>query len=212
MPILKGLDTTVELTRYAETLHNVHEFDFVLRYYSHSAYKNLSLGEARALSAAGLQIGVVWETAGIRASFFNRAQGLADASSALLMASQIGQPCGSAIYFAVDYNATVADLDGPVGDYFTGVNAAMQVSGGPAYAIGVYGSGLSCSTLIDAGLASLSWLSQSSSFSGTRAYAESGAYNLLQAMPARVVVDDGFELSIDPDFSCEDRPTGLFVV
>ncbi|MEO7494088.1 MAG: DUF1906 domain-containing protein [Massilia sp.] len=212
MPILKGLDTTVELTRYAKTLRETHGFDFAVRYYSHSAWKNLSLGEARALSAAGLQIGVVWETAGIKASFFNRAQGLADASAALLMASQMGQPAGSAIYFAVDYNATQADLDGPISNYFTGVNAALQVSSGAAYDIGIYGSGLACASVIGAGQASLGWLSQSTSFAGTKEYADAGSYNLIQGMPQRVVVDDGFELSIDPDFSNGARPTGLFQV
>ena len=106
----------------------------------------------------------------------------------------------------------MADLDGPVGNYFTGVNAALQAFGDSAYEIGVYGSGLSCATLLESGLASLSWLSQSTSFSGTRAYAEAGAYNLMQAMPTRVMVDDGFELSIDPDFSNGDQPTGLFTV
>lgn len=210
MPMLKGLDTTVELTRYANTLREKYGFDFAVRYYSHSAWKNLSLGEARALSAAGLQIGVVWETAGTKASFFNRAQGLADASAALLMAAQMGQPAGSAIYFAVDYNATEADLDGPISNYFTGVNAALQVSSGEAYAVGVYGSGLTCASVIGAGQASLGWLSQSASFAGTKEYAEAGRYNLIQGMPARVVVDDGFELSIDPNFSNGDRPTGLF--
>lgn len=62
-----------------------------------------------------MRIGVVWETAGTRAGFFTRAQGLADGAAAWLMATQtIGQPFGSAIYFAVDYDPTQADIDGAI--------------------------------------------------------------------------------------------------
>jgi hypothetical protein len=81
MPVLNGLDTTMELTRHAEAL-KARGYDFVLRYYSNNAAKNLSLGEARALSGAGLRIGVVWETSGTHATFFTRAQGLADGALA----------------------------------------------------------------------------------------------------------------------------------
>jgi hypothetical protein len=42
MPARKGLDTTMELTRHAVAL-KAQGVDFVLRYYSHNASKNLSL-------------------------------------------------------------------------------------------------------------------------------------------------------------------------
>jgi hypothetical protein len=114
MVMLKGLDTTVELTRQAVALRE-QGYDFALRYYSHNAAKNLSLGEARALVGAGLRIGVVWETSGTHASFFNRTQGLADGATAFLMAREVvRQPYGSAIYFAVDYDPTQADIDGAI--------------------------------------------------------------------------------------------------
>ena len=96
-----------------------------MRYCSHDAAKNLSPGEARALSQAGMRIGVVWETAGTHAGFFSRAQGLADGAAAFLMASQvIGQPIGSAIYFAVDYDPTQADIDGAISNYRSGITSA----------------------------------------------------------------------------------------
>ena len=213
MPALKGLDSALELTRYAQSLKQTHGFDFVLRYYSHTASKNLSLGEAQALSAAGLQIGVVWETAATHASFFSRAQGLSDGSAALLCAQTvIGQPAASCIYFAVDYDATEADIDGCISDYFGGIVAAFAASQGARYAIGVYGSGLSCSTLVEKGFASMSWLSQSTGFAGSKAYAQSQAWNLSQGMPQRLTMDDGFVLSFDPDSSNADRPAGLFTL
>lgn len=214
MPVLKGLDTTMELTRHAQAL-KAQGYDFALRYYSHNAAKNLSLGEARALSQAGLAIGVVWETSGTRAGFFSRAQGLADGAAAFQMARDvIGQPFGSAIYFAVDFNPTQADLDGAISNYFTGVHAALFVAaeGQPSYQVGVYGSGLCCATLIDRGQASLSWLSQSTGFAGSRQYAEQQRYDLIQLLPARIPGGGDVVLDIDPDATHPDRDGGLFVV
>ena len=214
MPVRKGLDTTMELTRHAQALAG-QGYEFVLRYYSHNAAKNLSLGEARALSQAGLGIGVVWETSGTRAGFFTRAQGLADGAAAFRMAREsIGQPFGSAIYFAVDYDPTQADLDGPVGNYFTGVHAALHAAmeGRPSYRVGVYGSGLCCGTLVETGAASLSWLSQSTGFAGSRQYAQQMRYDVMQLLPVRIPGGDGIVLDIDPDVTHPERDGGLFTV
>jgi hypothetical protein len=214
MPVLSGLDTTIELTRHAVALKD-RGYDFVLRYYSNNASKNLSLGEARALSAAGLRIGVVWETSGTHAGFFSRAQGLADGAQAFRMAKEvIGQPFGSAIYFAVDYDPTQADLDGAISNYFTGVHAALYVAneGEPSYRVGVYGSGLCCGTLVERGIAGLSWLSQSTGFAGSRQYAEQKRYDLIQMLPARIVGADGIVLGVDPDATHPERDAGLFSV
>lgn len=214
MAVLKGLDTTLELTRWAVELRRVHGYDFALRYYSNNAAKNLSLGEARALSAAGMQIGVVWETAGTHTGFFTRAQGVADGSAAYRMAREvIGQPLGSAIYFAVDYDPTQEDIDGPVSNYFTGVRAGLYAAAGTGqmpYEVGVYGSGLCCAAMTERDMASFSWLSQSTGFTGSKSYASDMRYNLIQYLPSRVTLADGTVLSFDPDGSNPDRPHGLF--
>ena len=61
-------------------------------------------------------------------------------------ARAVGQPNGSAIYFAVDYNAPERDIVGAVQQYFRGVRAALAAAGGgsPPYRVGVYGSGAVC--------------------------------------------------------------------
>jgi hypothetical protein len=214
MTVLKGLDTTIELTRHAEALKR-QGYDFALRYYSHNSAKNLLLGEARALCTAGLRIGVVWETSGTRAGFFSRAQGLADGAAAFRMAKEsIAQPYGSAIYFAVDYDPTQADIDGVISNYFTGVHAALYVAaeGQPSYQVGVYGSGLCCGALVERGMAAFSWLSHSTGFAGSRQYAEQRRYHLLQMLPARILGEGGVMLDIDPDTTHPEREAGLFSV
>ena len=40
----------------------------------------------------------------------------------------------------------------------------------PAYRIGVYGSGVTCATLVGHGLAALGWLAQSTGWAGYQAY------------------------------------------
>jgi hypothetical protein len=214
MTALNGLDTTVELTRHAVALR-AQGYDFAMRYYSNNAAKNLSLGEARALSQAGLKMGVVWETTGTHAAYFTRAQGLADGAQAFRMAQEsIGQPFGSAIYFAVDYDPTQADIDGGISNYFTGVHAALYVAneGAPSYRVGVYGSGLCCGALLEREMAALSWLSQSSGFAGSRRYADQKLYDIIQMLPARIVGADGIVLSIDPDATHPEKDAGLFTV
>src|SRR5947209_6722595 len=98
---------------------------FVCRYYDASggtSAKCLDAAEAQALLAAGLQIFVVYETAPTSVAYFTRAQGATDAAAAQLAAQRAGQPAQFPIYFAVDYDASDADLQGPITAYFNGVD------------------------------------------------------------------------------------------
>lgn len=214
MTRLNGLDANHDVSNYAAALKKK-GFDFVIRYYSHNTEKNLSLPDAVALSRAGLQIGAVWETTGTHASFFNLAQGLADGAAAYALAKQkIGQPDGSAIYFAVDYDASANDIVNPISDYFRGIQKAFQAASvdQPSYKVGVYGSGDCCDSLLKNHLAQLSWLSQSTGFSGSVKYATTLQYNLIQYLPKDVPLSGDRVIRFDLDSSNEGKPTGLFMV
>jgi len=199
-----GLDTALQMTRHAQALR-LQGIDFVMRYYSHNSAKNLDAAEARALAAAGLRLGAVWESAGTHVGYFSRAQGQSDGAAALALARAVGQPPGSSIYFAVDYDPSQADLDGPVADYFAGVTSTLS----SGYRIGVYGSGLCCGFLLDHGQADCSWLSQSTGFAGSKAFAQAQRYDLIQALPKRIVLD-GCSLQVDPDSTNPSGDPGLF--
>jgi hypothetical protein len=95
-----------------------------------------------------------------------------------------------------------------------GVRAALYVAadGEPTYRVGVYGSGLCCGTLVERGMASLSWLSQSTGYAGSRQYAEQQRYDLIQMLPARILGEDGVVLHVDPDASHPQHEVGLFRV
>ncbi|QOY96143.1 DUF1906 domain-containing protein [Massilia sp. UMI-21] len=199
-----GFDTALQLTRHAQALR-AQGIDFVMRYYSHNTAKNLGPVEARALAAAGLRLGAVWESAGTHAGYFSRAQGQADGAGALALARAVGQPAGSSIYFAVDYDPSQADLDGPVADYFAGVTSAL----GCGYRIGVYGSGMCCGYLLERGQADCTWLSQSTGFAGSKAFAQALRYDLIQALPKTIALD-GCTLDVDPDSTNPAGDPGLF--
>jgi hypothetical protein len=97
---------------------------FACRYLSHDTTgKNLTLAEARQLSAAGIWIVVVWQTTADRA-LSGRAGGVADARSARGQAEACGMPDGRPIYFAVDFDAS-AGQQGTINAYLDGAASVL---------------------------------------------------------------------------------------
>lgn len=198
-----GLDTTADCSSQASCI--AENYAFVLRYYAPLEnpyeYKVMTRSEAVALSQAGLQIGVVWETNPVLTSYFSNAQGQSDATSAVTYAhNTIVQPENSAIYFSVDYDATESDAQGAIADYFEGVSTAINqlaTEGYPYYAPAVYGDGAVCEYLKSQGLVSYTWLAGAASWPGSGSYT---GWNLKQGSSGITVCTIGF----DPDTSSSD--------
>ncbi len=168
----QGIDLATDTGYFLNELKGS-RLDFVARYYREpdSRWPALSAGEARLLSAAGLKIVAVWESHSQHPTHFTFASGYGDATKAYLEAKAIGQPPGSAIYFAVDFNARGRWVEA-VDDYFRGVAAGLTAAGGGKsdYAVGVYGSGAVCAEVKGAGLARYAWLSNSLAWDGSLGY------------------------------------------
>jgi uncharacterized protein (TIGR02594 family) len=112
---------------------------------------------------------------------FAKGRGTADAGRALEQAEAIGQPAGSAIYFAVDWDFfRPADL-AVIRGYFEEVSARI----GGRYRIGVYGSGTVALAMRAAGLAEYVWLSLSTGWSGYEKALASGHVGLIQKAEKR---------------------------
>jgi hypothetical protein len=145
--------------------------DFVARYYRNpdSRWPALSAREAQQLSSRGIKIVAVWEAHSRDPAYFTYSQGYHDAMTAYGEARATGQPAGSAIYFAVDFNAQWMM---PIDQYFRGIAAGLAAAnGGPAgYAVGVYGSGAVCDTMKRSGLARYCWLSNAFAWEGSTGY------------------------------------------
>lgn len=131
----KGFDCATPLSADKAKALAAEGFAFACRYLVPERYswKRLTKAEAEAISEAGLNIVCVFETTASRASG-GAAAGQADGKEALKEARLIGQPEGSAIYFAVDYDAQPDD--------YTAIEAYLRAAATEldGYGVGVYGS------------------------------------------------------------------------
>jgi hypothetical protein len=146
----KGFDCATPLTQDTALLFRADDFEFVCRYLVPSGWKRLTKEEAEAISAAGLQIVSVFETSASRA-LGGRNAGIADGTAAKQAAYTVGQPAGSRIYFAVDFDATPSQM-GAVLDY---IKAASEAT--PEFLTGVYGSAAVVEAAMSAGVCSGFW-------------------------------------------------------
>lgn len=186
-----GMDASTNCTKFASCIVTT-GMKFVVRYYSRTASKAMTPEEAKALSAAGLKLVAVYQDKQDAIASFDAAQGKASAQRAINSAKKTGQPAGSAIYFAADFDPAPDEVRGPVSAYFMAVNQVFRAA--PVqYAIGVYGSGLTCRLLRDASVAQYAWLSQSTGFREYNSFRPRA--HMIQIAPSRLICN--VKLSID---------------
>ncbi len=168
--LAQGIDVPTDASDVLNELKDS-RIDFVARYYRDptSHWPALSASEAQLLSSLGLKIVAIWEPPSSDPAYFSYFSGYNDAIAAYRQARAVGQPAGSAIYFAVDFNAQAL---APIEQYFRGIAAGLAAAsgGGAEYRVGVYGSGAVCGAVKEAGLAQYSWLSNSIAWAGSLDY------------------------------------------
>lgn len=132
---MKAIDCSVPLNPTTAAAFKTDGIAFAIRYVDNNpaSGKRITKEEAQIISNAGLQIISVFEKMGDQADI-NGAMGKRDGEWALQAAREVGQPDGSCIYFAVDYDAQPSDMDN-VAAY---IKAAADAT--PTYSTGVYGS------------------------------------------------------------------------
>ena len=167
---------------------------FVMHYYGGSASKDLTRASAIATSDLGMWCGAVYEVNG---NTFSGDQGVIDAQAAFQFAQNVGQPTGSAIYFAVD---TGIGAGPAVLAYFASVASILRPAG---YKVGAYGPGAVLAATIAAGTVDYDWLGGAMGWPGSRGY--QGAA-LVQGLPHNV---PGVT-QVDDDIAV--RECGLFQV
>lgn len=178
-----GLDTNQNCQDLAPAIRAA-GYTFVCRYYNvRNMTKNLTLKEAKTLSEEGIYVVGIWENGlPTRGSYFSYKRGVDDGIGAYDYANKvIGQPGGTPVYFAVDYDASPADVRGPISNYFQGVADAFErkrITGKKHYSIGVYGSGMTCEYLLNnSEHVEYCWLSMSR---GWRGYNSFKGWNIKQ--------------------------------
>jgi hypothetical protein len=170
-----GISTNVSLADKAPCLAKA-GIQFAIRYYSKpGSVKAMGRDEALALSKAKIGLGVVYQERARSPEEFTMAKARAHATNAWKSAKQIGQPAGTAIYFAVDYDASVLELRRIILKYFNELDVTLShLAGGKnPYHLGVYGSGQSCKFLKEnCGPVWYSWLSVSKGWAGSKSYSD----------------------------------------
>jgi hypothetical protein len=184
----------------------------IIRYYDHInetiENKTLHRAERDLITQEGFDIVVVFQHHNDCPTKFKAWTGHQDAKRALELAKENGQPSGSVIYFAVDFDARAGicgrEKDN-VKENFRNIRAYFgalrEEFADKNYQIGVYGSGAVCGRLIEEGLAALCWISQSRDFPGTREALAQGGYHLHQLAPSEECGGKGvdFNLAREPN-------------
>jgi hypothetical protein len=181
--VLQGVDTSAPLSQATANAVYAAGYAFIMRYYTQYDYdKKLTLPEAQRICDAGLQIVSVYQDANNSPSCFDADKGTDDATKAYDYARDIiGQPQTSVIYFAVDYDASLSDINGCINDYFTSVRSVFN-SHSNYYRVGVYGSGLVCDKIFNEfGLAQRAYLGEAVGYAGSSSYTET--WNIIQTLP-----------------------------
>lgn len=182
-----AFDTSTRLTETtANNLKNAGYTD-VGRYLTNvegsSLDKKMTDAELQIIENAGLKVFPIFQTYGGEASYFNRYQGERDAESARIAAQSFGFPPQTTIYFAVDYDALMADINSNIIPHFRGINEEI----GNSYKVGVYGPRAVCNRLASHGLATKSFVADmSTGFTG----------NIGQTMPFNWAYEQFYETTI----------------
>ncbi len=131
----KGIDCAQPIPAATAKAIAAQGYRFVARYLVPAGYrwKRLTRAEAEGITAAGMTIISVFETTASRPAG-GASNGRADGKAAFQEATDIGQPKGTAIYFAVDYDAQPNDYD----EIEAYLRAAARELG--QYRTGIYGS------------------------------------------------------------------------
>lgn len=189
-----GVDSASSLSSIASSLKSK-GYLFAARYYSSDAsqWKVMSAAESSAIANAGLKRIVVFENSSNSDNYFSAAQGQNDASKAISLAKARGQATGSAIYFAVDYDASEKVINNQIKKYFTEVQSMLSKAG---YSVGVYGSGRTCRLIKAAGLAGYTWLAMSSGWSEYSTYSDWNIKQLKTTTISGVSVDTDYAKNI----------------
>lgn len=113
--------------------------------------KNIKPGELTTIFNSGLRVFPIFEENGDSKSGITYLQGTKDMSRATVAALAYGFWPNTTIYYAVDFDATAADIATNVIPYFRGLRDAKGLAGSP-YGIGIYGSRNVCAQVLNAGL------------------------------------------------------------
>jgi peptidoglycan hydrolase-like protein with peptidoglycan-binding domain len=110
--------------------------------------------EIQAMKAVGMDLLPIHQRMENSVSWMTYDYGYIRGTEATHRAHVLGLPANSIVYFAVDFDAYGATVDGPVRDFFRGINDAVdEVAQTYPMRVGVYGARNVCDRVVSSGLA-----------------------------------------------------------
>ena len=161
----------------------------VIRYFNpltngHDAGKSLTATEARAWAALDMPVGIVVEGYGMaNGTGIDGPSGQRDAREVLAWLPSVGlPPCPAlVVYFAVDTDASAAQINQNEVSYFDNIRLVFNRSSAPTRPrVGIYGSGWSCMSMVGTKRCDEAWVAGSTGWTHTKDYVASNGWRLLQ--------------------------------
>lgn len=176
----------------------------IIRYYDYPGSPTLpekipTDAEIALIKKNGFKLCAVFQHNNSKLASFTKERGSKDAAQALQFASHWKQPRNSAIYFGVDFDPSVKELEA-VSEYAEKFSGIVRNAG---YRVGAYGSGLTLETLLNEGHIDLSWLSMSTGFRKSKEFDAARKWNLKQTLNRKcggIDCDFDYVNSSKPDF------------
>lgn len=133
------------------------------RYIVGGANKKLTLAEMQILYDAGLSIFPIYQTANNYREYFSEVSGRRDATYAFNALRSLKFPNQTIVYFAVDFDATIDDVNNYILPYFQAIKKSFDEFGANKYRIGIYGPRFVCTIVQKAGFSVSSFVCDMSS-------------------------------------------------
>lgn len=133
------------------------------RYLTGGSNKCLSAEELAIIHDAGLRLIPIYQTTNNRASYFSESKGKRDAYYAYYALVNFKIPSGTIVYFAVDYDATEAEVESNIIPYFKAIYDTFDEINMHGYKIGIYGPRYVCTLVREAGYSVSSFVCDMSS-------------------------------------------------
>ena len=189
------IDVNVDVTSHLGALAKAGVTDVIGYLNPHgTTSKVITPQRAKAIAAAGMTLALVSEGWGDFAhGDISAAKGKTDAEHALATLPTLGAPDGSAVYFAVDTDASATQIAKLVMPYFAAIRAVFGGAVAPngmktasKYRVGVYASGGVCNAALAADFADLAWLAAPTGWLGSKEVLASKKWVLHQGLPQTV--------------------------
>jgi hypothetical protein len=153
-------------------------------------FDRTSVAMVEGLHSVGIKVFSIYELGyPTKMSYFTATQGTHDGLAACQTAKVLGQPQGTSIFAAFDYDPTVQDINGPLKDYMAAFRTQCQKFG---YLASAYGSGLLLQAYTNLGICHHSFLAGSTGWSGYENFKDKAS--ILQGASASVL---GMDVDLD---------------